>query len=364
MALAKANQQAQVICPDGGIPNALGNCPGYKNPIYDPVDMPVDDSYLDEMSCVEKGLVQCATGECANTKEKCPDIYDDYNKSMNITAEGEFIDKPTTEENEALRDIYEGIGGFGWTGLSFEDWSAKYGDEFPEWAGSLEQEQYQLVQAQMGLLGAETENVEEAFKLGVEQMRYKSSAELESIGQAREDLIRKGGGLQSGQREEKIESAYDQVLKGFDFDVRSQELSYEQDLIGLEGRKLGYELDLSTTVSDFQDKMWDLIAQKQDMMGDAEGGEVEWYDCEGTRITAENQSEEVFMDECGICGGDGSTCVENSQMGDLETELDPESGGIGDVTGEAVMDANCVASYTILCSLWPGSTDACIKRNC
>ena len=267
--MALANQQAQVVCPDGGIPNALGNCPIIQPTDY--VNSPADSS--SEQTCAEQGLVQCATGGCASTIEECESIYDDYNQSMNITAEGEFIDNLATEENEALRDIYEGIGGAGWTGLSFEDWSAQYGNEFPVWEGSLEQEQYQLVQAQMGLLGAETENVKEAFKLGGEQMRYKSSAELESIGQAREGVIRQGGGLQSGQREEKIESAYDQVLKGFDFDVRSHELSYEQDLIGLEGRKLGYELDLSTTVSDFQDKMWNLIAAKQDMQkGDDSSG--------------------------------------------------------------------------------------------
>jgi len=367
--MGAANQQAQVVCPDGGMPNALGNCrtiqptdnsTNYDPPVDPPVNPPVDppvnppaDPPTDsssEQTCAEQGLVQCATGGCASTPEECESIFDEYNKTMNITVEGQFIDDPDTEDhNEAMHDIYLAIGGMGWTGLAYQDWLTQYGDEFPEWEGSMEQKQHLLIQSQMGLLGAETENVEEVFKLGGEEMRFKSSAELEAIGQAREDIMRKGGGLQSGQREEKMESAYDAVLKGFDFDARSQELSYEQDLIGLEGRKLGYELDLHEVVSDFQDNMWDLISVKQEMQKGVDFVCTTDSDCDGCMkcnaagncyTPSDCNTAETFIPgggeadgyETNLCATSPECCTDGVKDCDKcpETCGEEESGGTGD----------------------------------
>jgi len=72
--------------------------------------------------------------------------------------------------------------------------------------------------------------------------------------------------------------------------------------------------------------------------------------------------DEVYDEVLGECRPAADYEV-NLEMYDVDPEETMDE-HLGDVMDEALMDAQCVASYKILCSLWPGSVDKCVRRNC
>ena len=217
-------------------------------------------------TCQEQGKIECTNGSCADTLEECGSIYDDYSKDIGYEPEGEFItDKPETSYDDALHDVYLAIGGKEWTGLGFEEWVEKYGDTFPQWEGSEYEAQSELLESQLGLLKPALELKMESYDFQEEQNRWQTTTALEDQSFAREALVRSTGGLGTGHMEEQIKTAYDRVLEGFDYDQEAIDMERENSLIEFEKKKLTYEFDLSTVVSDFQDSMWNLIAANKEL---------------------------------------------------------------------------------------------------
>lgn len=249
----------QVVCDDGSCADSQENCPSS-----------VVDNETDE--CTAIGFFTCPDGTCVESQMDCsPDddgdpldtedgtYYDDYSM-LGDEAESEFFDDPeTTDIDEGLRAVYDEMGGFAWTGLSYETWVERYGDVFPEWEGSEYQEQYSILQKELGLLQADVDLTKRTAILEEEQLRWSTQQDLEDMSSSMEAAIRKAGGLQSGAREEQIQSAYDKVLQGFDFQQAEDDLKLESAMITAEEKHLGLEFDLSQTVINFEDRMWDLI---------------------------------------------------------------------------------------------------------
>jgi len=271
-------------CPEGQSPDNYGNCitDNPDIPLITPLNIATEvpiggegegwiPTEISDQTCQEQGRIACPTGECADTLEECPSIYDDYSSNIGYDPGGEFItdDPNTPEHNEALYDVYLAInnvdGPEGWTGLSFEDWVEKYGDTFPQWEGSEYEAQSDLLEAQLGLLKPELELKMESYNLLEEQNRWQTTTALEDQTFSREALIRSTGGLKSGASEERIKTAYDRVLEGFDYDQEAIDMERENSLIDFENRRLTSEFDLSKVVSDFQDNMWTLITANKAM---------------------------------------------------------------------------------------------------
>jgi hypothetical protein len=217
-------------------------------------------------TCLEQGLVQCPNGSCADSLETCPTVYEDLELDIGYTPEGDFItDDPTTEWDEALENIYEAIGGSDYTKMGFAEWAAKYSEDFPTWEGSMYQKRSELKEGQLAILGEEIKLSEEGFGLRSEKSRFETASELEGIASQAESLIRKGGGLRSGQREKKIESAYDKVLQGFDFEQDALEIDKQSSLLDFTNKQLTYQLDLAGIEQEFTDRMWDMISANREL---------------------------------------------------------------------------------------------------
>ena len=63
-----------------------------------------------------------------------------------------------------------------------------------------------------------------------------------------------------GQSEDKIQSTYDKVMKGFDLTQVGIDIKRESSLFDFESRRTQYQFDLEDVKSQFQDKMDMLIA--------------------------------------------------------------------------------------------------------
>lgn len=245
-------------CPFGTTPDANGNCIQENLPANtgNLVDLIVPESG----TCQEQGKIECTNGSCADTLEECVTKYD-----IGYEPEGKFItdDPNTPEHNEALYDVYLAInnvdGPEGWTGLSFEDWVEKYGHTFPQWEGSQYEAQSELLESQLGLLKPALELKMKSFDLQKEQNRWQTTTKLEDQNFAAEAMWRSTGGLGSSPLEKKVETAYDRVLEGFDYEQERIDMERENSLIDFADKEMKYAFDLSKVVSDFQDNMWDLI---------------------------------------------------------------------------------------------------------
>ena len=122
-----------------------------------------------------------------------------------------------------------------------------------------------MLESQLGLLKPELELKMESYDFQEEQNRWQTTTALEDQSFAREALVRSTGGLGTGHIEEQIKTAYDRVLEGFDYGQEKIDMERENSLIEFEKKKLTYEFDLSTVVSDFQDSMWNLIAANKEL---------------------------------------------------------------------------------------------------
>ena len=233
--------------------------------------------------------VPCLDGTTAETPEECPSLYtyeEDRGWEPDPTGEtGDFITGSTEEDpDSALRDIFEALGGAKWFGdyqdspqgeeSAFQEWKEMYGDEFPVWTGSTYEKKSDLVQAQLGLLEEEIKLSGKAADLKADALRFTKGQELENIGEGHEAILRSSGGLITGAREKKVDSAYDRILKGFDYEASSQEISRAQSMIDYESKSLEYKDDLLDIVQNYQDNMWDLIVGMTELQGGAGSGET------------------------------------------------------------------------------------------
>jgi len=278
-----------------------------------------------DTDCVAQGKVQCTDGTCADNLEDCGRIYTDYSQDIGYTPSGEFIDDTTTTgTDEGLKDIYEAVGGADWTGKTFAEWSADYAETFPTWADSTYERQSELIEAQLGLLPEAMRVKEESFLLKGEQLQYKAESDLASTRQSREALIRAGGGLTKGETEEKFETAYDQVLKGFDSDTEALALEEEASLMDFESRLLSYEFDLEDVIEKYKNQMWGLIEGQRDAMKDL-GSDVDVRD---------QEVRDTVMDCITACGENNPGCVSDCRTGvddvDYGEEDDPLTYGPDD----------------------------------
>ena len=267
-------------CPPGGCP------PDWPDDGYQEV-------YQDAQSeCVAKGKYFCANGDCVHNQGDCGQLYK-YDTDLGYTPEGEFIDVKGTEEDEGLRAIYDVIGGETWTDKSFEEWSDMYRDTFPTWEGSSYQAQSELIESQLAMLPHMMRLKEESFVLRADKAATETADTLTDIGSSREALIRTGGGLIKGETQEKIDTAYDRVLKGFDYGLDAIELEKEASLMDFENRRLDFDFDLQDIVQTFDEKMWELIrTNKQAMKAPNDGtGTVAGSLCPNKVNICEEQAE-------------------------------------------------------------------------
>ena len=233
--------------------------------------------------------VTCLDVTTADTFAECPqtiDYEEDRGWTPDPTGEtGDFITGSTEEDpDSALRDIFEALGGASWFGTyddneagresAFQEWKEMYGGEFPVWTGSTYEKKSDLVQARLGLLEEEIKLSGTAADLKADALRFTKGQELENIREGHEEILRSSGGLITGEREKKVDSAYDRILKGFDYEATSQEISRAQSMIDYEGRSIGYQDDLLDIVQNYQDNMWDLIVGMTELQGGAGSGET------------------------------------------------------------------------------------------
>ena len=219
-------------------------------------------------NCVSQGKVECYDGSCADTLDQCSLPYE-FDQDVGYTPEGKFIDDPSTpNKDEALEYIYEQLGGQDWMNITYDQFAAEYSEYFPTWKDSQYEKQSELIESKLALVPHAMELKDQAFTLQEDKARFTATSELEGIGDQREAMHRASGGLQSGQRESKIDSVYDKVLKGFDFTQDAIDLERESSLIDFSTKILDYEFDLSQIVSDYQNRMWDLVANSKDMFKD------------------------------------------------------------------------------------------------
>ena len=202
-----------------------------------------------------EGKKECPDGTCVDVDSNCYDA-----RSTGRHAEGTFIQEEGEDPNQSYKEIYDAIGGEGWTNMGFDEWLETYKEDFPTWEGSIYEAKYKNLDATIDMLGDERELSERSQALEAEALRFTQGAELENITGQREALIRAGGGLRSGAQEKKVESAYDRVLRGFDLEADRQQISTEQSLIDFEKKSRQYDVDLDQIVVDYQDSMDALIS--------------------------------------------------------------------------------------------------------
>lgn len=237
------------------VPNELTYAGNQLNPTITPDAPPVEDT----------PQVRCTDGSYAASLEECPQLTtDEYNPDIGWSPDpegdqGDFISGFGEDEDSALADIYDAIGGESWTNLNFEEWKELYKDDFPTWDKSVYKRQTENIEAGMALLGEQLKLTKESAELSAESLRFTTGAALEDAGANREAAVRAAGGLQTGAIEKKFDNAYDRILRGFDFDAEGQEIALSQSLIDVEGRRLDYGMDLLNVVENYQDSMWDLI---------------------------------------------------------------------------------------------------------
>lgn len=267
--------------------------------------------------------VTCLDGTTADTFAECPqtiDYEEDRGWTPDPTGEtGDFITGTGEDSDSALRDIFEALGGASWFGseegtyadtaegneAAFQEWKNMYGEDFPEWTGSTYEKKSDIIQSKMGILSETLDLTKKAADIKSESLRFTTGQDLENLQGSREAIMRAGGGLQSGQREKKIDSAYDRILKGYNYTADAAEISLSQSLLDIEGRQMSYETDLLDIVQNYQDNMWDLISSASEMQGGGGTGDIVTPtidscgrgpdapdymnpDC-GTRVTDENQ---------------------------------------------------------------------------
>ena len=213
--------------------------------------------------CAGRGLIQCSDGSCAETSEDCPDLVK-YSGDTGRRGEGLYIDNPETLENERLKEIYDALGGYDYTGMNFNTWSAEYGDDFPEWEGSIYEDKFKLIDDKLSLLPVEIGLTKDTYNLQREEGRETTNQDLSKIRRSREQMVRQSGGLGSGFMQSDIQNAYESIGKGFDFISREIDLKEEASLIDFETKTLDYEMDLTDIVGNYQDAMTSLISSSLD----------------------------------------------------------------------------------------------------
>ena len=246
--------------PDTTVTNGQGGPSRGPDPAITVDHVPSDDN-----ACIAAGKVQCVDGSCAETLAECAALleYDEtigYDPSPNILNEetGEYEDVAGDFIGESrLSDIYTALGGYDYLEMYFETWADEYGDEYSSYYGSIYEERQRLIEENLGLLGAELDLTKRQAELKAEYTRYQSTESLKDLYLDVESRIRAGGDfIDTGKTEKIAASAYDKVLDGFNFEADAQELDLEGDLINIQGRTTGYELDLNELVQNYQDNMW------------------------------------------------------------------------------------------------------------
>ena len=215
-------------------------------------------------NCLDQGKIQCPNGACADTLEDCPTIYEDAELDIGYSAEGHFIDDPTTTgiyADEGLQAIYEALGGVDHIGLDFQSFADEYASDFPAWTGSNYERKSDLIEGRIGLLSSDLE-------LQRDKGRYESGQALGQIRDAREGQIRGLGGLQAGKAKSSIDSAYDLVMRGFNFGQDAIDIDRDQKLIDMTDKQLEYEVQLADVAQQFDDRMWDYIGMHSDKYKD------------------------------------------------------------------------------------------------
>jgi hypothetical protein len=139
-----------------------------------------------------------------------------------------------------------------------------YASDFPTWAGSESEKKSDLIESKLGMLPELMDLSMRGSELESETSKLQAGTELEGVLDNREAMIRAGGGMKTGQSEDKVQSTYDRVLSGFDLQQEGIDIKRESSLFDFEGRRLDYQMDLSSVKSDFQDRMWDLISGSLD----------------------------------------------------------------------------------------------------
>lgn len=245
--------------------------------------------------------VTCTDGTTANTLEECPQLVD-YQADVGYEAQGEFFDDPTTTDiDESMQDIYLAVGGSDWTGQTLQEFTAEYGADFPTWAGSEYGKQSDLIESKLGMLPDLMDLSKRGLDLESDTTRFQAGTELEGIQESREAMIRAGGGLKTGQSEDKVQSAYDRVLSGFDLQQEGIDIKRESSLFDFEGRRLDYQMDLSMVKQDYQDSMWDLITSDLDKYKSDEtlsGSDIDALDAENVAVVM------TCIEKCDDAGAD------------------------------------------------------------
>tara|TARA_R100000808_G_C2153043_1_gene162879 strand:- start:4245 stop:5471 length:1227 start_codon:yes stop_codon:yes gene_type:complete len=344
---------------------------------HEPIDLtefnPWDTDQKD-VNIVPKsqGNFRCIDGSYAATPQDCPQAtlnpYTDdrgwepdpliWNPETERYEhkQGDFISGVGEHEDSWLIDIYEAIGGKDWTNLSFEEWKAEYGADFPGWEGSTFEQKTENIESMIGLLEEEKRLTKEGAELKADDLRFTKSSELESMGDSAEAIIRsRGFGQRTGQMQQKADSAYDRIVSGFDFQADANELALEGSLINIEGRRLDYGQDLLDIVENYQGRMWDLITAAKPLQ---EGPEVipgcmdpedpnynpnaNKDDGSCTEVFAGVQGDEVLKNEVmSSCMQAGHSQAECESAGvDWATELytDLATGSITTETGGEILD--------------------------
>jgi len=225
------------------------------------------------------GSVTCTDGTTANSLAECPQLVD-YQADIGYEAQGEFIDDLTTPEDESMRD---------------------YAEDFPTWTGSESALQSDLIESKLGMLPELMDLSKRGSELESETSRLQAGTQLEGVLDSREAMIRAGGGMRTGQSEDKVQSVYDRVLSGFDLQQEGIDIKRESSLFDFEGRRLDYQMDLSIVKQDFQDRMWDLISLSLDKYKGCDDPPCDddrndEYDG-GTSVTDEQDDEQDLRDE-------------------------------------------------------------------
>ena len=268
--------------------------------------------------------VTCTDGTTADSLEECPQLID-YEQDVGYEAEGQFItDDPDTPVDESMRDIYQAIGGADWTDQTLDEFTAMYQGDFPTWAGSESELKSDLIESKLGMLPELMDLSKRSSQLESETTKLSALTEMEETRKSRESMIRAGGGLKTGQSKDKIESTYDRVLSGFDLQQDGIDIKRESSLFDFEGRRLDYQMDLSSVKQDFQDRMWDLIGANIDKYkgaGDSTCvGEVDACGTCNGGVTDSSQ-----------CGGGGESQVDSGEQ--VEQGWDPSDTGQGEGPG-------------------------------
>ena len=293
--------------------------------------------------------ITCTDGTTAESLEECPQLVD-YQSDIGYEAEGEFIDDPTTPDiDEGMKDIYEAIGS-DWTGQTLEEFTEMYGSDFPAWTGSESEQRSNLIEAKLGMIPELMDLSKRGFDLEAATNRLSATTELEGLREGREAMFRAGGGMETGQSIDKVQSLYDRVLSGFDLQQEGIDIKREASLFDFEGKVLGYEMDLSEVKQEFQDNMWNLIS-----------GSLDKYKGPETSVTCADGTTAKSFDECPVitCAEQGlvlcadqqcyETCPDNLDAGPItEEDLENNPTLIVDLAAqEECVNAGGVWDYTL-----------------